>query len=70
MYNMQLHYDNRYVQRIQTDNAVGTLLFRFFLFFFLPFFSLFLSSVFLNVLIEGIVLNNNLLINMYRMFQS
>lgn len=25
MYNMQLHYDNQYVQRIQTDNTVGTL---------------------------------------------
>lgn len=24
MYNMQLHYDNQYVQRIQTDNTVGT----------------------------------------------
>lgn len=27
MYNMQLHYDNQYVQRIQTDNTVGTSLF-------------------------------------------
>lgn len=40
---MQLHYDNQYVQRIQTDNIVcGYSLSLFF-------------SVFLNFLIEGIV---------------
>lgn len=33
MYNMQLHYDNRYVQRIQTDNTVGTSRMVYFFFF-------------------------------------